>query len=48
MIARTVKGKGLPFAENNFAFHNGMMSSEQFHAALAEIEQAIAEIRRED
>jgi len=48
VIARTVKGKGLPFAENNFAFHNGMMSGEQFREALAEIERAIAEIRRED
>ncbi|HXX24352.1 MAG TPA: transketolase [Terriglobia bacterium] len=47
VIARTVKGKGLPFAENNFAFHNGMMSCGQFHEALAEIERVIAEIRGE-
>jgi len=48
VIARTVKGKGLPFAENNFAFHNGMMNSQQFNEALAEIARAIAKIRRED
>ena len=47
VIARTVKGKGLSFAENNFAFHHGMMSSEQFAVALAEIGRAIAEIRGE-
>jgi transketolase len=45
VIARTVKGKGLSFAENNFAFHNGMMSAEQFTLALAEIDAAAARIR---
>jgi transketolase len=33
IIAETVKGKGLSFAENNAAFHNGAMSSEQFATA---------------
>jgi len=47
VIARTVKGKGLSFAENNFAFHNGMMSADQFAMALAEIDAAIAQIRTE-
>lgn len=35
ILARTVKGKGFPFAENNVAFHNGAMSKEQFDAAMA-------------
>jgi transketolase len=33
IIAETVKGKGLSFAENNAAFHNGAMSLEQFATA---------------
>jgi len=45
IIARTVKGKGLPFAENNFAYHNGTMTAEQFAVALAEIDRAITNIR---
>jgi transketolase len=35
IIARTVKGKGLPFAENNVAFHNGELTQEQFEKACA-------------
>jgi transketolase len=33
IIAETVKGKGISFAENNAAFHNGAMSPEQFETA---------------
>lgn len=33
IIARTVKGKGLPFTENNVAFHNGELTQEQFEKA---------------
>jgi len=33
IIAHTVKGKGIPFAENNAAFHNGAMTQEQFETA---------------
>lgn len=34
IIAHTVKGKGIPFAENTAAFHNGMMSREQYEMAF--------------
>jgi transketolase len=34
ILARTVKGKGFDFAENNAAFHNGAMSKEQFAQAM--------------
>jgi transketolase len=37
IIANTVKGKGISFAENNAVFHNSVMSSEQFDKALAEL-----------
>ncbi|MDQ1296331.1 MAG: transketolase [Bacteroidota bacterium] len=34
IIAHTIKGKGIPFAENKAAFHNGIMSKEQYEQAL--------------
>ena len=37
IIARTVKGKGLPFAENNVAFHNGELTKEQYEKACADL-----------
>jgi transketolase len=40
IIAHTVKGKGISFAENTAAFHNGIMSQEQFDLALGEIAEA--------
>ena len=42
IIADTVKGKGVSFAENTAAFHNGVMSQEQYTAALAELSAARA------
>lgn len=35
IIAHTIKGKGLPFTENNVAFHNGELTKEQFEKACA-------------
>jgi transketolase len=42
IIADTVKGKGISFAENTAAFHNGIMSQEQYDTALGEIRDARA------
>jgi transketolase len=42
IIARTVKGKGISFAENNPAFHNSIMNKEQYDKALQEIDTALA------
>jgi transketolase len=44
LIARTIKGKGVPFAENNPAFHNGMMTQEQYCLALQVFEKRIDEL----
>jgi transketolase len=33
IIAHTIKGKCIPFAENNPAFHNGTMTKEQYEMA---------------
>jgi transketolase len=37
IIAHTVKGKGISFAENVVAFHNGELTQEQFEQATAEL-----------
>jgi transketolase len=42
IIANTVKGKGVSFAENQASFHNGALTKEQYDIALAELEQEIA------
>jgi transketolase len=42
IIADTIKGKGISFAENTAAFHNGIMSQEQYDTALAELQAARA------
>jgi len=39
IIAATIKGKGVSFAENTAAFHNGIMTREQYEKALLEIEE---------
>ena len=35
IAAHTVKGKGVPFAENNAAFHNGVMTEAQYEEACS-------------
>ena len=37
IIAHTVKGKGISFAENQAAFHNGMFSQKQYDQAMREL-----------
>ena len=39
IVARTIKGKGISFAENVVAFHNGELTREQFENACAELEK---------
>jgi len=38
IIARTVKGKGVSFMENNAGWHGKAPNQEQFEAAMAELE----------
>lgn len=37
VIANTIKGKGISYAENNVAFHNGTMTRELYDQALKEL-----------
>jgi transketolase len=39
IVANTVKGKGVPFAEGKAAFHHGMMTQEQYETARQLFEQ---------
>jgi transketolase len=47
IIAATVKGKGVSFAENQAAFHNASITPEQFELALAELEAKRATLETE-
>ena len=40
IVAETVKGKGVSFAENTATFHNAPMTQEQYEKALLEIEES--------
>lgn len=46
IVADTVKGKGVSFAEHNAAFHNGIMTEEQYRQAMAELDARRAELAR--
>ena len=46
IVADTVKGKGIPFAENTAAFHNGMMTREQYDQALAGLDRQLQAMER--
>lgn len=39
IIAHTIKGKGVSFAENTAAFHNGIMTEEQYRLACNELKR---------
>ena len=42
IVADTVKGKGIPFMEGEFQFHNAAISEEQFALALEHLEKEVA------
>ena len=39
IIAKTIKGKGLSFAENVVGYHNGTLTEETYAKALSEMEE---------
>ena len=41
IIAHTIKGKGVSFAENNFSFHNNSLTEEQYERAKRDIASII-------
>jgi transketolase len=46
IVANTVKGKGISFAENNPAFHNGVLTEELYRKAMADLDALGAEFRK--
>jgi transketolase len=38
VVAKTIKGKGIKIAENNPAFHNGLLNDKQYLQAIADLE----------
>jgi transketolase len=47
VVADTVKGKGISFAEHNAAFHNGMFTEDQYRQAMAELDTRRAELDKQ-
>jgi transketolase len=45
IIARTIKGKGISFMENNPKWHHGVPDDQQYEQALQELETRLAEIK---
>ncbi len=37
IVANTIKGKGVSFAENNYAWHHATLSKSQYEIAIAEL-----------
>jgi transketolase len=46
IVANTVKGRGVSFAENSAAFHNAALTREQYELALSEIDARLAALAR--
>lgn len=44
IIARTIKGKGVSYMENQLKWHHGVPSAEQYEQAVEELDAACAEI----
>lgn len=41
ILARTIKGKGISFMENNWKFHNAALTKTQYEQAIEELEKAL-------
>lgn len=46
IVANTVKGRGVSFAENTAAFHNAALTQEQYELALSEIDSRLGSLAR--
>lgn len=47
ILAKTVKGKGVSFMENNFAWHGAAPNQEQYETATGELDAEIARLEKE-
>ncbi|MFW6029496.1 MAG: transketolase [Halanaerobiales bacterium] len=46
IIANTVKGKGVSFAENKFSFHNAVLTEEQYKQAREDVKNMKTEVKK--
>ena len=44
IVAKTIKGKGVSYMENNVKFHGSTPTAEQFKQAFSELDAAIASL----
>ena len=44
IIAKTIKGKGVSFMENQVSWHGAAPNAEQYEQAMAELDKAMAEL----
>ncbi|MCL2580549.1 MAG: transketolase [Oscillospiraceae bacterium] len=47
ILAKTVKGKGVSFMENNYAWHGAPPNKEQYEQAASELDKTIAALEKE-
>ena len=48
IVANTVKGKGVSFAENVVGFHNGSLTKEQYEQACRELDDRLAALNGQE
>ena len=46
IIAHTIKGKGVSFMEDVVEWHHGVPNDEQYHLAIAELDEALEALNR--
>jgi len=46
-LANTVKGKGISFIENHYAYHNAALTDEQLAQAMGELEANLERLSEE-
>ena len=44
IVAKTIKGKGVSFMENNAAWHGSAPNEEQYNQAIAELDAILSEL----
>ncbi|MDR1628644.1 MAG: transketolase [Oscillospiraceae bacterium] len=48
IVAKTVKGKGVSFMENRVSWHGAAPNADQYAQAIAELDEAYAELKKEE
>ena len=46
IISKTVKGKGVSFMENNYKWHHGSLTDEQYQTAMNDLDRELEDLDR--